>query len=97
MIYGKLNKRQKEVDEKSNAASKQKEFDMSRCAYLSDDMETNFIRYRQRHIALHIQYDGAKYFGFASQSGEYEETVEKHLFHALTKVKLIDNRQVWCL
>lgn len=84
------------MDEKSNASSKQKEFDMSRyidiCLVL---LEAYSTRYRQRHIALHIQYDGAKYFGFASQSGEYEETVEKHLFHALTKVKLIDNRQVY--
>jgi tRNA U38,U39,U40 pseudouridine synthase TruA len=49
-------------------------------------------RYRQRHIALHLQYDGAKYLGFAwSDDGE---TVESHLFNALTKLRLIESREV---
>ena len=49
-------------------------------------------QYRQRHIALQLQYEGEPYFGFASQTGESEETIEKHLFAALIKVKLIKDR-----
>jgi tRNA pseudouridine38/39 synthase len=40
---------------------------------------------------MHLQYDGSKYLGFASSPGG--ETVEQHLFDALTKLKLIENRQ----
>lgn len=51
-----------------------------------------FVRYRQRHIALHLQYDGGPFLGFAfSTDGE---TVESHLFNALTKLKLIESREV---
>lgn len=50
------------------------------------------FRYRTRHIALQIQYDGTPYLGFASQ--DLEETVENHLFNALTKLKLIEDRKV---
>lgn len=52
----------------------------------------DIVRYHQRQIALQLQYDGGSYLGFASQNDE--ETVEKHLFAALTKLKLIQDRQV---
>ncbi len=43
---------------------------------------------------MHIQYDGTAYLGFASQ--DLQETVENHLFNALTKLKLIEDRKVPC-
>jgi tRNA U38,U39,U40 pseudouridine synthase TruA len=39
-----------------------------------------------------VQYDGTAYLGFASQ--DLEETVENHLFKALIKLKLIEDRKV---
>eukprot|EP00981_Chlorochromonas_danica_P008970 scaffold2383_cov189-Ochromonas_danica.AAC.2 len=48
-------------------------------------------QYRQRHIALQIQYDGTAYYGFASQ--DLEDTVENHLFGALEKLNLISDRK----
>jgi len=48
----------------------------------------------QRHICLQVQYDGGRYFGFASQSGDYDETIEKKLFDAFHKLKLIESREV---
>ena len=59
-------------------ARKVKEFDMS--------------KYAQRHVAIQLQYDGSKYYGFASQKDECEETVEKYLFEALLKLRLIESR-----
>ena len=51
-------------------------------------------RYRQHHVAMEFQYDGGAYFGFASQAaGDCEETVEKHIFEALLKCRLIESRQ----
>lgn len=51
-------------------------------------------KYRERKVALQLQYDGSKYFGFAAQApGDCEETIEKHLFAALRKVCLIQDRQ----
>jgi len=50
--------------------------------------------YQRRHIALQIQYDGGKYYGFASQDDQ--ETVERHLFQALMKLKLIEDPKVSC-
>jgi tRNA pseudouridine38/39 synthase len=58
-----------------------------------NDKKFDFSQYRQRRVAIQLQYDGGPYFGFASQVGECEETVEKHLFEALHKVKLIESRQ----
>lgn len=52
-----------------------------------------FSRFRTRHVAVQLQYDGGGYFGFASQAGEHENTVEKHLFEALTQLRLIQSRQ----
>lgn len=54
----------------------------------------DMARYRQRKIALQVQYNGDAYLGFAAQApGDADETVEKHLFAALTKVRLIEDRQ----
>lgn len=56
---------------------------------------TNFVtRYRQRHIAIQIQYEGEPYYGFTTQTGGCEETVEKHIFEALLKLRLISDRHV---
>jgi uncharacterized membrane protein YheB (UPF0754 family) len=51
-------------------------------------------KYRQRTIAIQLQYEGGSYFGFSSQPGECDDTIEKHLFEALTKLKYIESRQV---
>lgn len=50
-------------------------------------------KYSQRHVAIQLQYDGSKYYGFAAQKDEFEETVEKYLFEALLKLRLIESRQ----
>ncbi len=55
--------------------------------------EFDMQRYRQRHIAMQVQYEGEHYYGFTSQSGGCEETVEKYLFEALLKLKLITDKQ----
>lgn len=51
-------------------------------------------KYRQRNIAIQLQYEGGDYYGFASQTGECDNTIEKHVFEALLKLKLIDSREV---
>jgi tRNA U38,U39,U40 pseudouridine synthase TruA len=55
---------------------------------------TGHFRYTQRHVAIQLQYDGSKYYGFSAQKDECDETVEKHLFEALLKLRLIESRQV---
>lgn len=83
------------VNEISTQSRKQEEnnFDISKYVYsLAILNALNLFRYRQRHIALHLQYDGAKYLGFASS--EDGETVESHLFNALLKLRLIESREV---
>lgn len=50
-------------------------------------------RYRQRNIAMQVQYEGGPYFGFAYQTGDCENTVEKHLFDAFIKLKLIESHK----
>jgi len=45
---------------------------------------------RYRHVALRISYDGSSYNGFAQNCGsETDNSVEKHLFAALTKTCLV--------
>jgi hypothetical protein len=57
--------------------------------------EFDMSKYRTRHVALLLQYDGGAYYGFAAQpeGGVADETVEKQLFAALTKIKLISDRK----
>lgn len=55
--------------------------------------EFDMRRFRQRQVAIQLQYEGGAYFGFASQSGDCEDTIEKHLFEALVKLKLVESRQ----
>ena len=50
-------------------------------------------RYNQRHVAMQVQYEGGPYLGFAAQGGKDEETVEKHLFDTLLKLRLITDRK----
>eukprot|EP00048_Salpingoeca_helianthica_P000379 m.41177 g.41177 ORF g.41177 m.41177 type:complete len:424 (+) comp10458_c0_seq1:43-1314(+) len=62
---------------KGKAARKQRAFDWD--------------KHNERHVALRIAYLGAKYAGFASQETT-EETIEGHLFAALTRAHLIKDR-----
>ena len=50
-------------------------------------------RYHQRHVAMQVQYEGSPYMGFAAQAGEEDETVEKHLFDTLLKLRLIADKK----
>jgi tRNA U38,U39,U40 pseudouridine synthase TruA len=43
---------------------------------------------------MQIQYEGEVYYGFTSQTGGCEETVEKYIFEALLKLRLIEDRHV---
>jgi hypothetical protein len=48
--------------------------------------------YRTRHIALRVYYDGSKYTGLAENIGlAADQSVEKEVFKALRKAKLIDS------
>lgn len=60
---------------------------------LKEQRPFDMSKYRQHPIMLQIQYEGGPYFGFASQVGECEDTIEKHLFESLLKLKLIESRQ----
>ena len=60
---------------------------------LADGSSLRF-RYRQRHVAIQIQYEGEPFYGFTSQTGGCEETVEKHIFEALLKLRLITDKHV---
>lgn len=51
----------------------------------------DYTKYKQRHIALKILYFGWDYDGLAAQS-DNENTIEFHLFQALTKTCLIECR-----
>ncbi|CAN0067146.1 unnamed protein product [Ectocarpus fasciculatus] len=59
------------------AAGQQRDFDHS--------------RWRKRTVAVQLMYEGGGYAGFCSQSEGNEETIEKHLFRALTTTKLVEN------
>eukprot|EP00057_Strongylocentrotus_purpuratus_P016892 XP_011671366.1 PREDICTED: tRNA pseudouridine(38/39) synthase [Strongylocentrotus purpuratus] len=52
----------------------------------------DFKKYNTRHVALKITYLGWDYHGFVVQE-DSNNTVEHHLFEALTKTKLIESRQ----
>ena len=50
--------------------------------------------HRTRHIALRFYYDGAKYNGLAQNVGnDKDQSVEKALFQALTKSRLVESRE----
>eukprot|EP00605_Chrysophyceae_sp_TOSAG23-4_P001618 GSChrysophyteH1.ASY1.ANO1.1778.1 assembled CDS len=76
------------------SSSKSKTEDVSTLATKKNKKEFDMSRYHQRHIALQIQYDGGPYYGFASQVDE--ETVETHIFDALLKTRLIQDRESCC-
>jgi hypothetical protein len=40
----------------------------------------DMMKYKQHPILLQLQYEGGPYFGFASQAGDCEDTIEKYLF-----------------
>lgn len=51
---------------------------------------TNQDRYRTRHVALQFSYDGTDFSGFAQNVGkEYDNSIEKALFAALEKTRLL--------
>lgn len=52
----------------------------------------DFSAYGKRHVALKIAYLGWGYQGFASQENT-NNTIEEKLFEALTKTRLVENRQ----
>ncbi|KAK8805531.1 hypothetical protein WA158_002187 [Blastocystis sp. Blastoise] len=56
----------------------------------------DFSRYHQRHVAFHVLYDGSSYQGFADQQVTEENKnsnyIERELFKAFQKVKLIEDR-----
>lgn len=51
----------------------------------------DFTKFKQRHIALKILYFGWNYDGLAEQSNN-DNTIEYHLFNALTKTCLVESR-----
>lgn len=51
----------------------------------------DFSKHRQRHIALKVLYFGQGYHGFAAQA-DSDNTVEAHLFRALERTCLIEDR-----
>ncbi|XP_071498779.1 tRNA pseudouridine(38/39) synthase-like [Diadema antillarum] len=51
----------------------------------------DFSRYNTRHVALRISYLGWDFHGYVVQE-DSENTVEHHLFEALTKTKLVESR-----
>ncbi|CAB1099278.1 unnamed protein product [Ectocarpus sp. CCAP 1310/34] len=48
-------------------------------------------RWRKRTVAVQLMYEGGGYAGFCSQSEGNEDTIEKHLFRALTTTKLVES------
>jgi tRNA pseudouridine38/39 synthase len=51
-------------------------------------------QYRYRHVALRFYYDGAEYSGLAQNMGqESDQSVEKVLFQALVKARLVESRE----
>lgn len=53
--------------------------------------EFDFTKFKQRHVALKILYFGWDYDGLATQQ-DSENTIEYHLFNALTKTCLVESR-----
>jgi tRNA pseudouridine38/39 synthase len=54
----------------------------------------DFQHYQQRYVALEIMYVGHDFHGFARQDN-IEETIEEHLFAALSKCRLIPEGMSW--
>ncbi|CAB9507570.1 pseudouridine(38/39) synthase [Seminavis robusta] len=55
--------------------------------------KTPALPYRTRHIALRVYYEGKQYTGLAQNVGDdKDQSVERHIFAALTKTKLIPSR-----
>jgi tRNA pseudouridine38/39 synthase len=51
-------------------------------------------RFRRRHIALQIYYDGGQYSGLAENVGvSKDNSIEKHILFALQRANLIESRQ----
>lgn len=51
-------------------------------------------QHRYRHVALRFYYDGAEYSGLAQNMGqENDQSVEKALFQALLKTRLVESRE----
>lgn len=59
----------KKANEKNNNIHNSNKNDNNNSNCIKEKRQFDMSKYRQRHIALQIQYDGANYIGFASQSG----------------------------
>ncbi|RKO88570.1 pseudouridine synthase, partial [Blyttiomyces helicus] len=53
----------------------------------------DFSLHAARPIALNVAYLGASFHGFAAQESDAVETIESHLFRALTTARLIPDRK----
>jgi hypothetical protein len=75
------------------AESNRKLRDSSNSALIKEMPSPTPPEYRTRHIALRFYYDGSKYTGLAENIGfAADMSVEKEVFKALRKAKLIDSR-----
>lgn len=82
------------LSQESNATSRPTKEQQETKKKKKQDKAFDMTKYRRHHVAMEFQYEGGPYFGFASQApGDCEETIEKHIFEALLKCRLIENRQ----
>lgn len=63
------------------------------CASDSSDSAFDFSKYATRVIALHIAYAGWAYHGFASQGARGKPTVERCVFDALARTRLVSSSE----
>jgi len=56
--------------------------------------DIDFSKYRKRHVALEMLYQGFEYHGFARQLG-IQNTIEEELFSALRKTRLVPEGLDW--
>lgn len=75
-----------------NLIKKQNEIDSSGTLSNSKKRPFDFSKHHKRHILLRILYLGWDYQGYATQEDTIN-TIEHHLFAALTKSCLVENRQ----
>ncbi|CAM9865663.1 unnamed protein product, partial [Choristocarpus tenellus] len=62
-----------------------------RCGMRKFQKPFDHSRFRKRHIAIRLMYEGEKYMGFVTQGEGDDDTVEKHLFKALTRTRLVED------
>ena len=82
------------IHNNNNNGSKNKTVDQNNnknnCINAKDTSKTQINQYRTRHVSLQFCYDGTEFTGFAQNVGkEYDNSVEKTLFAALEKTRLL--------